>query len=82
MPIYEYQCLKCHKISEFLIGVGQGDAKIQCKHCGSKELNRIFSKSFVTMGRGIQDSYNGKTCCGRDERCEKPPCFDGGQCTR
>jgi len=82
MPIYEYRCARCLAINEFLVGVGQGDIEIKCQYCGSNELNRIFSQSNVVMGKGGIGLRNGKTCCGKDERCEKPPCSDDGECTR
>ncbi|MDH5186021.1 MAG: hypothetical protein OEZ20_02825 [candidate division WOR-3 bacterium] len=77
MPIYEYQCKNCGKISEFLIGVVQDKIEIKCKHCKSKELDRVFSKSFISKSGNIIGSQGGKTCCGRDERCDTPPCSDG-----
>ncbi len=82
MPIYEYQCKSCGKISEFLVGVTQGKAEIKCKHCGSRELNKIFSKSFISTGGNLIGSQGGQTCCGRTERCDTPPCSDGGICNR
>lgn len=82
MPIYEYQCARCDKISEFLVGIGQGGVEIKCRHCGGKELNRIFSKSHVSTSKAGSGSHNGKTCCGRDERCDKPPCSDDGECRK
>jgi putative FmdB family regulatory protein len=74
MPIYEYKCKNCGKITEFLEGVGQGNVDKVCKHCGSKQLEKIFSKSNIRMG--------GTTCCGRTERCDKPPCSDDEICKR
>jgi len=82
MPIYEYQCKHCNAINEFLIGIGQGDIAIKCQYCGSKELNRILSKSNVAVGGRAIGSQQGKTCCGRDDRCEKPPCSGDGKCRR
>lgn len=81
MPLYEYRCNNCGKISEFLVGVTQEKVEIKCKYCGGKELNKIFSKSNVSSGHLI-GSQGGKTCCGRDERCDTPPCSDGGVCRR
>lgn len=52
MPIFEYRCKSCGKVSEFLEGVGQGKVEKVCKHCG------------------------------RDERCDIPPCSDEGVCKR
>jgi putative FmdB family regulatory protein len=77
MPIYEYQCKKCGKLNEFLIRAAKDKTEIKCKYCNSKELDRIFSKSFVAKSGNFIGSQQGKTCCGRDERCDFPPCSDG-----
>lgn len=82
MPIYEYKCEKCGEITELLVGVVQEESNIECKNCGSKELVRIFSKSNVLTKGNLIGSQKGKTCCGREERCDKPPCSDGGTCRR
>jgi len=82
MPIYEYQCKNCDKISEFLVGVTQGKIEIECKYCGSKKLNKIFSKSFISTGKHFINSYGGQICCGRTERCDIPLCSDDGACKR
>ncbi len=81
MPVYEYQCKKCGKVSEFLLGVVQESIEIKCKDCGSEELDKIFSKSFISRSGSLIASQGGKTCCGRDERCDTPPC-SGGTCIR
>ena len=82
MPLYEYRCAKCDRISEFLVGVGKGKTEIKCEHCGSEEMIKVISASFVSSGKGIVGSQHGKTCCGRDERCDTPPCSDDGTCRR
>ena len=82
MPIYEYRCKDCGKISKFLVGVVQGEVEIKCKYCESKELERIFSKCFVRTGGAIISSQSGMTCCGRAEHCEKPPCSNDRICKR
>lgn len=82
MPIYEYRCAKCDKVSEFLVGVGQEKTEIKCKYCGSEDVHRIISATFVASGKNIIGSQHGKTCCGREERCEQPPCSDDGSCKR
>ena len=79
MPIYEYRCKKCGATSEFLTGLGSDDA-ISCKNCGSPEMEKMMSvPSFIA--RTIEAAA-GHTCCGREERCEKLPCSDGGACRR
>jgi len=47
MPIYEYQCRDCKKVSEFLVGVNQNKSEIICGYCGSKKLEKMMSAGFV-----------------------------------
>jgi putative FmdB family regulatory protein len=79
MPIYEYRCEACGAVSEYLVGLGD-DERIQCKVCGASGMNRILSASSFTLQSSRRMS--GRTCCGREERCEIPPCSDGGSCRR
>lgn len=82
MPIYEYKCKDCGGINEFLVGVAWDKVEIKCSRCGSEKLEKIFSKSFISTGGHFIGSQGGKTCCGRDERCDTPPCSDDGVCKR
>jgi len=82
VPIYEYRCKNCGKVSEFLEGVGEGKVEKLCRHCGSRELTKIISVSYVSSSGHFIGSQDGKTCCGRDEPCETPPCSDDGKCKR
>jgi len=77
MPIYEYFCKKCGKINEF-IEIISSDKKFKCQFCGSEELQKIVSKPSFLKNFGEK----GKTCCGRDERCDTPPCSSDGFCRR
>lgn len=44
MPIYEYRCQDCGRISEFLL-IKTDEAFIpQCKRCKSKKISRVLSK--------------------------------------
>ncbi|MGE4356966.1 MAG: zinc ribbon domain-containing protein [Candidatus Omnitrophota bacterium] len=82
MPIYEYRCKDCGKVSEFLVGVGQSNSDIKCSFCKGKNLEKVISKSFISSAGHITGSQGGKTCCGRNQRCDTPPCSDGGGCIR
>lgn len=75
MPIYEYKCKLCGSVNEFLIGVGE-DEKLVCKKCGCTDLEKLISVSHVSPG-GLIDRQKGLTCCGKEERCETPPCSQG-----
>ncbi len=44
MPIYEYRCDECGKISEFLLIKTEEVFVPQCKRCKSKKMSRVLSK--------------------------------------
>ena len=44
MPIYEYRCDDCGKISEFLLIKSDETFTLQCKKCKSKKLSRVLSR--------------------------------------
>ena len=44
MPIYEYRCEDCGKISEFLFIKTEDTFTPQCKRCKSKKMSRVLSK--------------------------------------
>jgi putative FmdB family regulatory protein len=79
MPIYEYRCEACGAVSEYLLGIGD-DVQIICRQCGSSKMDRILSASSFTLQSPTYAP--GRTCCGREERCETPPCSGGGVCRR
>jgi putative FmdB family regulatory protein len=44
MPIFEYRCKVCGKISEFLLIKTDEVFAPQCKRCKSKNMTRVLSK--------------------------------------
>ncbi len=44
MPIYEYRCEDCGKISEFLVIKTDEVFVPQCKKCKSKKMSRVLSR--------------------------------------
>lgn len=82
MPIYEYRCKNCGNTFEYLVGIGRGDDDIICKNCGSREMEKLLSTANFAKGEHMGFSQGGNTCCGREERCDNPPCSTGGGCMR
>jgi putative FmdB family regulatory protein len=78
MPIYDYKCRECGRVSEILIS-HNNDREIKCPDCGGGMERLIPSSSYLV--KASQPS-SGRTCCGRTERCEKPPCSTGEGCRR
>ena len=77
MPIYEYKCNDCGKVSEIMVGINVQDDTLQCKYCGSTSLKKTPTFASISMG---STRPRGRTCCGREERCDKPPCSTDGSC--
>ena len=44
MPIYEYTCAKCGKLTSVFTRSVSESPDAECRHCGSKKLDRAFSK--------------------------------------
>ena len=78
MPIYDFKCKKCGKVSELLVRSADSQ-DVSCPDCGNSNMERLISSSYlVKMG----SPSSGATCCGKAERCETPPCSTGEGCHR
>ncbi len=44
MPIYEYQCKSCSKISSVLILKAQEEEEVRCTYCQGDRLIRVMSR--------------------------------------
>lgn len=76
MPIYDYRCAGCGQVTEVLVR-STAQAPSVCPSCGGA-LERMPSAPHVHRGT----PNPGHTCCGREERCEKPPCTSGQSCRK
>ena len=47
MPIYEYYCESCRKVSSFLLMRASEEIRPYCKNCKSPEVRRILSRVAV-----------------------------------
>lgn len=68
MPLYEYRCLKCDEINEFLVGVGSKDDLMVCKKCGGEAFQKLMSTSSFTLNEKAKSSGASPVrCCGSSE---------------
>ena len=49
MPIYEYRCLSCRKVSEFLILNRNAPFTPVCPRCGGNDMERLLSRIRVRL---------------------------------
>ncbi len=78
MPIYEYHCAACGERVEVLLR--STTTTPVCPECGGPLTDKLFSTPHVLSNQSRRPV--GHTCCGRDERCQAPPCSDGNACRR
>ncbi|MDJ0667170.1 MAG: zinc ribbon domain-containing protein [Desulfobacterales bacterium] len=67
MPIYEFRCLKCQELFEFLAVRRDDTMETKCPHCGAEDFERVMSSSNFAMGAGNSGSGPQKqtrTCSG------------------
>jgi putative FmdB family regulatory protein len=65
MPIYEFRCLKCGEIFEYLSLGKDEPLKIRCQNCHHSELERIMSRMSANMssrGPGARTSVTKRKC--------------------
>ncbi len=53
MPIYEYRCTVCERVSSVFVRSSRAELHPICEHCGSTDLRRIMSQ--VQRSRSQQD---------------------------
>ncbi len=44
MPIYEFECLDCHRKTTALVMVRARVGEVRCRKCGSANLEKLFSR--------------------------------------
>ena len=66
MPLYEYQCTKCHKKTEKIESVSGPHLK-KCPHCGAKVERLMGAPAIQFKGAGwYVTDYAGKKSAGSD----------------
>ncbi|SDN34257.1 FmdB family zinc ribbon protein [Desulfonauticus submarinus] len=49
MPIFEFKCMKCGHIQEFILKNNDEAIELKCEKCGGEELSRILSQVSYTV---------------------------------
>jgi len=63
MPIFEFKCVKCGHIQEFILKNSQEKVELKCEKCGSEELTRVLSQvSFAVSSSGGKATLTSKKC--------------------
>ncbi len=44
MPIYEFECLDCHRKTTALVMVRERIGEVRCRKCGGANLEKLFSR--------------------------------------
>ncbi len=58
MPIYEYRCNNCRRRVEVFVQGFSPPSNPTCSRCGSKNLDRVFSKFAVRRSKSDKSVYD------------------------
>ena len=58
MPIYEFKCQKCGRLTSVFVRSMGASAEAPCQHCGGRHLERVISRFAYHKGeQAILDEY-------------------------
>ncbi|MCB1152709.1 MAG: hypothetical protein H6684_11730 [Deltaproteobacteria bacterium] len=88
MPMYEYKCGKCGKVSTFMEKIAQREplffGRRKCKACGSRKMTKIISRANGIAKQSQNDMMNDLKSMGNvnfiPEWMMKMPEPPGGKC--
>jgi putative FmdB family regulatory protein len=86
MLTYEYECEVCGLRFERRQSIAE-DPLTECPDCHGNVHRLVSGGAGFILGGSVQRrsgqrasecslEQTGETCCGRDERCGKPPCWE------
>lgn len=58
MPIYEFKCLNCGEIVEFLFTSSDDQQEVKCPACAHDELERVLSTTNFSIASGGGKSHS------------------------
>jgi putative FmdB family regulatory protein len=66
MPIYEYKCINCGNVFEFLTGTGDKEKTPVCQKCSGEVFQKLVSSSNFTIKTDGNRTGSTARCCGSD----------------
>ncbi len=61
MPIYEYTCEDCGRLTSVFVKSMSAGSKVTCSHCGGKKLARALSRfAYHMSGQQVLDELGGE----------------------
>ena len=71
MPFYDFRCKQCGESFHVMATMAEKDQKlIPCPACGGKELDRIYDKMNLSVGKSTPNQQNeGCGSCPRASGC-------------
>ncbi len=74
MPIYEYRCDDCDRVSSVFVRSAGATVEARCEHCESTSLARLMSRvSRLKTERDVLDELGAPGAGGRQEDAYKDP---------
>jgi len=69
LPIYEFRCVSCGSIEEFIL-VGSRQIEMKCGACGGEDFERVISRANYAMGSSKSAGISSTTrSCGPGQSC-------------
>lgn len=80
MPLFEYGCYSCRKVSEILVRGGQTPETVKCEHCGGDDTVKLVSRvNFKTYKKPkYDDEFLGKALPAMRKKSETAQLFAEG----
>ena len=80
MPIYEFKCQDCDRLTSIFVRTPSAEYKAVCRHCGSRKLSRVISGfSYHKSEQTILQEYGAEPKALEDYRAGVARTADQGQ---
>jgi putative FmdB family regulatory protein len=74
MPIYEYKCEDCEKVSEVLVKNRANESSVVCPECQSANLSKLISAPGALITKGGSVDMPPMPACPNSGGCNTPSC--------